>query len=236
MAKPSSTISSEFPAKLAGIKQAMERDEWAKAIHDLENIGQIPDKFYPIASNILFFLYVSRNQFEKLARLSERFDFTKSKDCVSVLLLLRNKALEYPVELPKRWALDALENSIESHATTGKFEVTELQLCIYFLSFLNRPRLLIILHALFVESGGKLDSESIEIVLRCLLQNNCFEQARRFLWFNVLNDIAFERFNFLIDRAEKSKTAIPESRDKFLTFLRHKFGQDFPAGIPDSNV
>ena len=84
-----------------------------------------------------------------------------------------------------------------------------------------------------MESGAKLDNESIEIVLRCFLKHKWFEQARRFLWFNILNDIAFERLSFLVDRAEKAATWIPESRDKFLTFLRYKFGSDFPSKAPD---
>jgi hypothetical protein len=228
--------STDFQSKLAAIKLAMERDEWAKAIHELENIGPIPDKFLPIASNILFFLYISRNQYDKLARLSERFDFSKPKDSVSALLLFRDNALNYPVNLPKNWTLNALEDAIEAHAQTGKLEPTELQLCLYFLSFLNRPRLLQSLHALSVESGALLDDESIEIVVRCLLKNKWFEQARRFLWFNILNDIAFERFSFLVDRAEKSATSVPASKDKFLAFLRYKFGSNFPPTIPDANT
>jgi len=222
-------ITSDFQFKLAGIRLAMERDDWAKAIHSLENIGTIPDKFLAIASNILFFLYISRNQYEKLVRLSERFDFSKSKDSVSALLLFRDKALNYPVELPRTWTLDALEDAIEAHIQAGKLEPTELSLCLYFFSLLNRPKLLQSLHALAVESGAKLDNESIEIVLRCFLKNNWFDQARRFLWFNILNDIAFERFSFLVDRAEKSASAIPESKDKFLTFLRYKFGPNLPV-------
>src|SRR5476649_2565538 len=103
--------SADFQSKLTGIKLAMERDEWARAIHDLENIGPIPDKFLPIASNVLFFLYVSRNQYEKLARLSERFDFSKSKDSISALLLFRDKELNYPVKLPPGWTLAALEEA-----------------------------------------------------------------------------------------------------------------------------
>ena len=96
------TSSADFQSKLASIKLAMERDEWARAIHDLESIGPIPYKFLPIASNILFFLYISRNQYEKLVRLSERFDFAKSKDSVSALLLFRDKQLNYPVKLPSQ--------------------------------------------------------------------------------------------------------------------------------------
>ncbi len=152
------------------------------------------------------------------------------------MLLFRDKALNYPVNLPKNWTLDALEDAIEAHAQAGKLEPTELQLCRYFLSHLNRPRLLQSLHALSVESGAQLNNESIEIVLRCFLKNKWFEQARRFLWFNILNDIAFERFSFLVDRAEKSATSIPASRDKFLAFLRYKFGSDFPATIPDAKT
>jgi hypothetical protein len=228
--------SAEFQSKLAAIKQAMERDEWAKAIHDLENIGPIADKFLPVVSNILFFLYVSRNQFEKLSRFSERFDFSKPKDCVAVLLLFRDKKLEYPIELPRRWTLAALEEAIETHVRAGSLEATELQLCLYFLSFLNQPRLLQTLHALSVEAGGKLDDESTEVVLRCYLKKQWFDQARRFLWFNNLNNIAFERFSFLIDRAEKSATTITESNDKFLSFLRYKFGSEIPPNTPDFNA
>jgi len=228
--------SAEFQSKLTAIKLAMERDEWAKAIHDLENIGPIPDKFLPIASNVLFFLYVSRNQYEKLVRLSERFDFAKSKDSISALLLFRDKELNYPLELPPGWILAALEEAIETHILAGRLEPTELQLCLYFLSFLNRPKLLQTLHALSVESGAMLDNESIEIVIRCLLKNKWFEQAQRFLWFNILNDVAFERFSFLVDRAENSATSIPKSKDKFLTFLRYKFGSDLPAKVPDAKT
>ena len=222
------TSTAEFQSKLAEIKLAMEREEWGKAIHELENIGNIPEKFYAVTSNILFFLYISRNQYQKLARLSDRFDFSKSKDSVSSLLLFRDEKLEYPIKLPKKWTVTALEEAIESHAAAGKLEPTELQLCLYFLSLLNRPRLLGTLHALSVESGGRLDSESMEIVLRCYLKNKMFEEARRFIWFNNINGIPFDRFNFLIDQAENSSTPIPESNDKFLTFLRYKFGSQIP--------
>ena len=222
------TTSVEFQSKMAEIKLAMEREDWGKAIHDLENIGNIPEKFYGVTSNILFFLYVSRNQFQKLARVSDRFDFSKSKDSISSLLLFRDEKLEYPITLPAKWTLTALEAAIENHAAQGKLEPSELQLCLYFLSLLNRPRLLGTLHALSVESGGRLDSESIEIVLRCYLENKMFEEARRFVWINNLNGIPFDRFNFLIDQAEKSSAPIPEGNDKFLTFLRHKFGSQVP--------
>ncbi len=219
----------EFPSKLAEIMGAMEREEWAKAIHDLENIGPIPDKFHAIASNILFYLYISRNQYEQFGRISERFEPAKSKDCVSALLLFRDKKLEYPMELPKDWSIATWEKAIESHALRGKMDPKELRLCFFFLSFLNRPRLLEKLLPLSVESGENLDNESISIVLRCYLKCDWFAQARRFLWINNLNNIAFERFGFLIDRAEKSTTAVPESNDKFLTFLRYKFGSHLPA-------
>ena len=219
----------DFPSKLASIKLAMEHEEWGNAMQALENIGTVPDKFHAVVSNILFFIYVSRNQYNKLAPLSERFDPAKSKDCVAALLLYRAKELDYPLELPKSWKPDTWEQAIETHALAGKLESMELQLSLFFLSFLNRPRLLDLLHSLVVESGGLLDSESVEVVLRCYLRNKWYQQARRFIWINNLNNIAFERFNFLVDRAEKSATAIPESNDKFLTFLRYKFGSDFPA-------
>lgn len=209
----------------------MEREEWAKAINDLENIGPMPDKFLPVASNILFFLYVSRNQYEKINRVCERFDFAKSKDCISALLLFRDKHLDYTVNLPKSWSLDALENAIESHAQANLFESTELHLCLYFLSLLDRSKLLVALHAKFVATGGKLDNESIEVVLRSLLKSKMFEPARSFLWFNNLNGIDYPRFSFLIDRAEKSASAIPDSTDKFIGFLRYKFGAELPEPL-----
>lgn len=222
-----------FPSKLNQIKLAMENEEWARAIKALENIGPIPDKFQAVASNILFFLYVSRNLYGKLAPLSGKFDPAKSKDSVAALLLLRAKKLDYPLELPGNWDIAAWEQAVEAHALEGSLEGMELQLCLYFFAFLNRPRLLEKLHALMVEAGGILDSESVEVVVRCYLHNKWFEQARRFIWVNNLNDITFERFNFLVDRAEKAATALPESTDKFLTFLRYKFGPEFPAKIPD---
>jgi hypothetical protein len=232
------TTQAEFPSKLAKISDAMEREEWSKAIHELENIGPIPDKFHAVASNVLFYLYISRNQYEQLTRLSERFEPAKSKDCVSVLLLFRDKELEYPVELPKDWTLVAWEKAIESHALSGKMEAKELQLCLFFLSLLNRPQLLGMLLSLSVESGEILDNESITVVLRCYLKRKWFTQARRFLWVNNLNNIAFERFNFLLDRVENNATPIPESNDKFLTFLRYKFGSHFPAknSCPNSTI
>ena len=227
------TTPSEFPSKLAEIKSAMEREEWTKAIHELENIGPIPDKLLAVVSNILFYLYISRNQYEKLARLSDKFEPEKSKHGVSALLLFRNKKLGYPLELPKGWDIETWEKAIETHALAGRLEPKELPLCLCFLSLLNRPRLLGMLHARSIEAGGALDNESIEFVLRCYLKTGWFEKARRFVWRNNLNDIAFKRFNFLIDRAEKMATSIPESNDKFLTFLRYKFGTKFPAKIPD---
>jgi hypothetical protein len=220
------TTQTEFPAKLAAIKTAMENEEWGKAIHDLENIGPIPEKFYAVASNILFYLYLSRNQFQQLAHISEKFDPAKSKDSVSALLLLRDKKLEYPVELPAGWDVDQWEKAIENHVLAGKLEPKELQLCFFFLSLLDRPRLLEILLPMAVESGENLDNETVAIVFRSYLKNKWFAQARRFLWKNNLNNIAF---NFLIDRAEKSATAIPPSNDKFLAFLRYKFGSHFPV-------
>jgi hypothetical protein len=123
------------------------------------------------------------------------------------------------------------EDAIEAHAKAGNLETTELQLCFYFLSYLERPKLLGLLHSLYVEAGGKLDDESIEVVLRCYLKSKWFEQARRLIWFNNLNGITFERFNFLIDRAEKGTTHLPESDDKVLQFLRYRFGEDYPAKI-----
>jgi len=222
------TTQTEFPAKLADIKLAMEREEWGKAIHDLENIGAMPDKFYAVASKILFYLYLSRNQYEQLARLSGKFDPAKSKDSVFALLLLRDKKLEYPVELPEEWSLGQWEQAIENHALEGKLEPKELSLSLVFLSFLNRPRLLERLLTQAVESGEGLDNESAGVVLRCYLNRKWFAQARRFLWTNNLNNISFERFSFLIDQAEHGATAIPESNDKFLTFLRYKFGSHLP--------
>src|SRR5882757_4977667 len=114
------TTQTPFPSKLAEISIAMEHEEWGKAIHALENIGPIPDQFLAVASNILFYLYLSRNQYEQLIRLSERFEPAKSKDCVFALLLFRNKKLEYPMELPKDWTLSAWEKALESHALAGK--------------------------------------------------------------------------------------------------------------------
>jgi len=227
------STSAEFSSKMAGIKLAMEKEEWAQAIHDLENIGSIPDKFFAVVSNILFHLYISRNQYGKLACLSPNFDPAKSKDAVSALLLLRDRKLGYPIQPPDGWGLADWENAIEKHALAGQLEPTELQICLYFLSILNRPRLLGMLHSLAIEGGMNLNSESIEVVLRCYFRNGWFEQARRFLWTHNLNDIAFQRFDFLIDRAEKGATEIPESRDKFLGFLRHRFGSSLPDKIPD---
>ena len=221
----------EFPLKLAEIKAAMEREEWGKAIHDLENIGPIPDKFYAAASHILFFLYLSRNQFEQLSRLSKDFDPARSKDCVSALLLLRDRKLEYRLDLPEDWDIAAWEKAVESHALDGKLEPRELSLCLIFLSFLNRPQLLEKLLSLAVQAGESLDNDSAANVLRCYLKSRWFDQARRFLWINNLNNIAFDRFNFLLDRAEKSATEIPQSDDKFLNFLRHKFGTHLPAEL-----
>jgi hypothetical protein len=226
------TTPADFSSKMAEIQRAMEQEEWGKAIHDLENIGAIPDKFYAVASNILFYLYISRNQYQKLGRLGKDFSPAKSKDSVSALLLFRDQQLEYPVELPANWTLDAWEQAIEDHALAGKLEPRELLFCLGFLSFLNRPRLLAMLHLQTVESGGLLDNASIEIVLRCYLESGWFAQARRFLWIHNLNNIAFQRFEFLIDRAEKARVALPESTDKFVNFLRYKFGPEFPAQIP----
>lgn len=227
------STSAEFSSKMAAIKLAMEREEWARAIHDLENIGTIPDKFFAVVSNILFHLYISRNQHEKLARLSPTFDSAKSKDTVSALLLFRDRELGYSIALPDGWDLASWENAVEQHALAGQFEPVELQLCLYFLSILNRPRLLALLHFLAIEAGGTLNSESVEVVLRCYLRNGWFEPARRFLWTHNLNDIPFQRFDFIIDRAEKGATEIPRSHDKFLGFLHHRFGSTLPDGIPD---
>jgi hypothetical protein len=222
------TAAPDFALKIAEIKDCMEREEWAKAIHDLENIGPIPDKFLSIVSSILFYLYISRNQHGKLGRLSEKFEATKSKHALSALLLFRDRELGFPVDLPKSWKLADWEKAIEVHALAGRLEPKEIPLCLHFLSILNRPRLLEMLHELSVEAGGSLDDESVEIVLRCYLRNNETGKARRFLWNNNLNNVAFERFSFLIDRHEKPGTAIPESNDKFLTFLRNKFGASIP--------
>lgn len=219
----------EFQAKLNAIHQAMERDEWAKATQALENFGGIPEKFHAITNNILFYLYISRNQFEKLAKLSDRLDPAKPKDSVAALLLLRDKKIEYPIDLPRGWKLDIWEEAVEKHAKAGNLDPTELQLCLYLLSYLERPKLLGLLHSLSVEAGGKLDDESIEVVLRCYLRSRWFEEARRLVWFNNLNGISFERFTFLIDRAEKVATHVPESNDKALQFFRYKFGDQFPA-------
>jgi hypothetical protein len=135
------------------------------------------------------------------------------------------------MKLPKDWTIAVWEKAIESHALAGKMEAKELHLCLFFLSFLNRPQLLETLLPLSVESGEKLDNESIEVVFRCYLKCKWFAQAHRFLWINNHNNIAFERFGFLVDRVEKSTTLVPESNDKFLTFLRYKFGSHFPAKI-----
>jgi hypothetical protein len=223
----------DFPAKMADIRLAMENEEWARAMRELENLGDLPEKFVGAASGILFYLYVSRNQYEKLARLGPRLDPAKSKDAVAALLLLRNQALDYPVDLPSAWKIEEWEQAIENHARAERLDPAELSLCLHFLSLLNRPRLLEILHAQSVAAGAGLNDESISLVLRCYLRNGWFEQARRFLWAHTLNGIAFDRFSFLIDRAEKGATKIPESTDKFLTFLHHRFGTDLPATKPD---
>ena len=110
----------------------------------------------------------------------------------------------------------------------GRFDPKELPLCLHFLSLLNRPRLLELLHGLAVEAGDSLNNESIEVVLRCYLRQGWFQEARRFLWINNLNNIALTRFEFLVDRAEKSVRKIPEGDDKFLKFLRLKFGTELP--------
>jgi hypothetical protein len=224
--------SAEFSSRMAEIRQAMEREEWTKAIHALENIGTIPDKFFAVVSNVLFYLYISRNQIEKLVPLSSQFDPSKSKHSVAALLLIRDKHLDYSFPLPADWDLEKWEKAIESHALAGVLEPAELQLCLYFLSILNRPRLLEVLHSLSIGAGGNLNDESIEIVLRCYLKNGWFEQARRFLWANNLNNIAFDRFDFLIDRAANAATVMPASTDKFLAFLRYKFGSHVPARLP----
>ena len=54
------------------------------------------------------------------------------------------------------------------------------------------------------------------------------------VWLNNSRNISFTRFSFLIDRAEKGETAVPESDDKFLRFLRHRFGANLPTPSPTS--
>ncbi len=221
----------EFQSRLAAIKRAMEREEWAWAIDAVEQIGPIPEKAIGIVSNILFYLYVSRNQHEKLSRLSGNFVPGQPKDCVAALLLLRDRHLGYGVQLPAIDKINLWEDAVENHACQGRLELMDLQLCLVFLSALNRPRSLALLHALATEAGGILDNESIEIVLRCYLRNGWFEQARRFLRSNNLNDIAFDRFDFLIDRAANPSTPVPKSNDKFLTFLHDRFGAGTPVKL-----
>ena len=221
-----------FSAKLTEVRTAMEREEWARAIKTMENIGPIPEKFQTVASNILFFLYISRNEFAKLARVSAQFSPQRSKDAVSALLLLRDKALEYPLQLPAKWSLDAWEKAVEAHARAGALETKEIRLCLFFLSLLNRPALLEMLHFMALGAGEDLDDESVAIVVRCLIRNGRFDEARRFVWSNNSRNISFTRFSFLIDRAEKGETAVPESDDKFLRFLRHRFGANLPAQVP----
>jgi len=220
--------SAEFSAKMAAIRRAMENEEWNQAIHELENIGPIPEKFVEVASGILFFLYLSRNRYDKLGPLGPKLDPAKTKDSVAALLLLRNRKLDYPVAPPASWQIESWEQAIEDHARAGRLDPAELSLALHFLSLLNRPRLMELLHSLSVAAGGDLNNESVEVVLRCYLHSQWFQQARRFLWKHNLNDIAYERFNFLIDRAEKGVTAIPESTNKFLDFLRDRFGAELP--------
>ena len=222
------STSGDFQSRLAQITLAMENEEWGKAIHDLENIGTIPEKFVPVASSILFYLYLTRNQFEKLAKLAPQFNPSRSKDCMGALLLYRDRALDYPVELPAHWDLDVWEKATEEHVRAGRLEPKELPLCVHFLSALNRPRLLEMLHALAIEAGAPLDTESVETILRCYLASGWFAQARHFLWENNLNNIPFERLSFAINRAEKGTMEIPASDDKFLAFLRDKFGGTLP--------
>jgi len=221
-----------FSAKLAEVRSAMEREEWARAIKTMENIGPIPEKFQAVASNILFFLYISRNEYAKLARVAGQLSPQRSKDTVSALLLLRDKALEYPVQLPAKWSVEPWEKAVETHARAGVLEPKEIRLCLFFLSLLNRPALLEMLHFMALGAAEDLDDEVVAVVVRCLIRNGRFDQARRFLWTNNSRGINFTRFSFLIDRAEKGVTAVPESDDKFLRFLRYRFGADVPAPIP----
>ena len=217
-----------FSAKLAEVRTAMEREEWARAIKTMENIGPIPEKFQSVASNILFFLYISRNEFAKLARVCSQFTPQRSKDVLSALLLLRDKALEYPLHLPAKWSLDTWEKGVEGHVLAGAFEPKEIRLCLFFLALLNRPALLEMLHFKALTFGEDLDDEVVAIVVRCLIRHRKFAEARRFLWTNNSRNIQFTRFSFLVDRAENGETAVPESDDKFLRFLRHRFGADVP--------
>jgi hypothetical protein len=226
--------SNPFSAKLAEVRTAMEREEWARAIKTMENIGPIPEKFQTVASNILFFLYISRNEFAKLARICGQFTPQRSKDTLSALLLLRDKALEYPLQLPANWSLEAWEKAVEAHARAGALEPKEIRLCLFFLALLNRPALLEMLHFMGLASGEDLDDEVVAIVVRCLVRHRKFAEARRFLWTNNSRNIGFTRFSFLIDRAEKGETAVPESDDKFLRFLRHRFGANLPTPSPTS--
>ena len=223
--------SPDFSAKLAEIRFAMEGEEWAKAIALVDGMGAVPDKLLPVIANIFFYLLVSRNEHARLAAGAQKFEATKSKDCVTALLLLRDQELGYAVHLPADWTIEKWEAAVEAHTRAGGLQPKELPLCLHFLSFLNRPRLLELLSAQAVEAGGCLNNELVEVVLRCYLRAGLFAEARRFLWINNLNNIAFVRFEFLIDRAEKAARAIPHSDDKFLRFLRRKFGHEMPAEL-----
>jgi hypothetical protein len=81
---------------------------------------------------------------------------------------------------------------------------------------------------LILETGGCLDNDLMEVILRCYAAHRWFDQARRLLWAHNTNNIAFERFDFLVDRLENLTRAIPQSDDKFLTFLRYRFGAALP--------
>ena len=201
----------------------------------MENIGPIPGKFQAIVSSILFYLNISRNHYAKLAPQAPEFQPARSKDAVSALLLLRDQALEYPLRLPANRTLDAWEKAIETHARAGALEPKELRLCLYFLCLLDRPALLGMLHSLSVAAGEELNNESVATVVRCYLRHRWFAQARRFIWQNNLNNISFARFSFLIDRAEKGAAPVPESDDKFLRFLRYRFGSNLPAKTTTSS-
>ena len=218
----------DIPAKLAEIKQLMEQEEWTRAIREIENIGTVPDKLLPIVSNIIFYLYISRNEYEKLVRLSDKFEPGKSKHVIAALLLLRDKELGYPVRLPQAWNVETWEAALEDHALAGRLEPKEIPLCLHFLSILNRPRLLELLVGLAIEAGGCLDNDLMEVILRCYTANRWFGEARRLLWAHNTNNVGFERFDFLVDRLENSTAAIPQSNDKFLNFLRHRFGATLP--------
>jgi hypothetical protein len=220
-----------FSAKLAQVKTAMEREEWARAIKLFESLGPVPERLQGVASSVGFYLYVSRNEYAKLARHCGNFQLQLPKDTVSAMLLLRDKALEYPLKLPRDWSLAAWEKAVGTHLASGALEPKEIRLCLFFLSQLDRPALLEELHRAAVTLGEEVDEELSTVVVRCLVRHKKFAEARRFIWINQPRGTSFARFSFLIDRAEKGETAVPESDDKFLRFLKYRFGANLPINI-----